>query len=153
MTDGAGNTNSLQRKIYVTDGDAPYAVIHMTTESLFTEVQPLACNGQDALIVDRVTPVSLVGDKSVNVGGKNDDLTYFWKVGLNSSSTKRNFSHTFDELGCEKISLTVNDRKTGSSHTTEEWVKVINIPPRFSDISVKVENIDQDPMRIDLQML
>ncbi len=153
VTDKDGNTNSIQRKIYVTDGDNPFAVIHMSTESLFTETQQNACNGQEAMIVDRTTPVYLVGDKSVNVGGKTDDLTYFWKVGLNTSSTKRNFSHTFDELGCEKISLTVNDKKTGASHTTEEWVRIINIPPRFSDISVKVENIDQDPMRIDLQML
>ena len=153
VTDAAGNTNSIQRKIYVTDGDAPFWVIHMTTESLFTETQAGACNGKEAMIVDRVTPVYLVGDRSVNVGGKPDDLTYFWKVGLNASSTKRNFSHTFDELGCEKITLTVNDKKTGASHTAEEWVKVINIPPRFSDISVKVENIDQDPMRVDLQML
>jgi PKD repeat protein len=153
VTDSAGNTNSIQRKIYVTDGDAPFAVIQMSTESLFTETQTNACNGQEAMIVDRTSPVYLVGDKSVNVGGKSDDLTYFWKIGLNTSSTKRNFSHTFDELGCEKISLTVNDKKTGVSHTTESWVKVINIPPRFSDISVKVENIDQDPMRIDLQML
>ncbi|MCB9807113.1 PKD domain-containing protein [Candidatus Peribacteria bacterium] len=46
----------------------------------------------------------------------------------------------------------MTDKKTGASHTSEEWVKVVNIPPRFSDIEVKVENIDQDPMRINLQM-
>lgn len=152
VTDKDGNTNSIQRKIYVTDGDKPFGVIQMSTESLFTETIPNACDGKEAMVVDRVTPVYFVGDKSVNVGGKTDNLTYFWKVGLNMSSTKKSFSHTFDELGCEKISLTVNDKKTGVSHTTEEWVKVINIPPRFSDIEVKVENIDQDPMRINLQM-
>lgn len=152
VTDKDGNTNSLQRKIYVTDGDSPFSVVQMSTKSLFTEIQPDACDGKEALIADRVTPVSLVGDKSVNVGGKTTDLTYFWKVGLNASSTQKNFSHTFDELGCEKISLTVTDKKTGAAHTSEEWVRVVNIPPRFSDIEVKIENVDQDPMRINLQM-
>lgn len=152
VTDRYGNTNSIQRKLYVVDGDSPFSVIQLSTKSLITEVQKGACEGQDALLVDRVTPVALVGDKSVNVGGGTTDLTYFWKLGLNASSSQKNFSHTFDELGCEKISLTVNDKKTGVSHTSEEWVKVVNIPPKFSDIQVSVENIDQDPMRVNLRM-
>jgi Type IV secretion system pilin len=152
VTDSDNKTNSIQRKIYVVDGDAPFSVIQMSTKSLFTEVQQNACNGQEALVADRVTPVSLVGDKSINVGGKTTDLNYFWKVGLNASSTQKNFSHTFDELGCEEISLTVTDKKTGASHTTKEWVKIVNIPPKFSDIEVKVENVDQDPMYINLRM-
>jgi PKD repeat protein len=152
VTDKDGNTNTIQRKIYVVDGDKPFSVMQMSTKSLFTEVQPNACNGMEALIADRVTPVSLVGEKSVNVGGKPIDLTYFWKIGLNTSSTQKNFSHTFDELGCEEISLTVTDKKTGASHTSKEWIKVVNIPPKFSDIQVVVENIDQDPMRINLKM-
>lgn len=152
VTDRFSNSNSIQRKLYVVDGDAPFSVINISTKSLLTEVQKAACDGNDAIIVDRVTPVSFVGEKSVNVGGTTTNLTYFWKVGLNASSSQKNFSHTFDELGCEKISLTVNDKKTGSSHTSEEWVKVVNIPPKFSDIQVSVENIDQDPMRVNLRM-
>lgn len=152
MTDRHGNTNSIQRKLYVVDGDAPFSVIQLSTKSLLTETQRNVCNGEDALVVDRITPVSIVGDKSVNVGGGTTDLTYFWKVGLNSSSSQKNFTHTFDELGCEKISLTVSDKKTGASYTSEEWVKVVNIPPKFSDIQVIVENIDQDPLRVNLRM-
>lgn len=68
VTDRDENTNSIQRKIYVIDGDKPFAVAQLSTKSLFTEIQQNACNGQEALIADRVTPVSLVGDKSVNVG-------------------------------------------------------------------------------------
>lgn len=68
VTDRFGNTNTIQRKLYVVDGDAPFSVIQLTTKSLLTEVQKGVCEGQDAIIVDRVTPVSLVGDKSVNVG-------------------------------------------------------------------------------------
>lgn len=98
VTDKYGNTNTIQRKIYVIDGDKPLSVIQMSTKSLLAEVQENACNGQSALIADRVNPVSFVGDKSVNVGGKTADLTYFWKVGLNATSVQKNFSHTFDEL-------------------------------------------------------
>ncbi len=152
VTDKYGNTNTVQRKIYVVDGDKPFSVIQVSTKSFLTEVQPDACNGQPAFIVDRVNPVSFAGDKSVNVGGKTTDLTYFWKVGLNTTSTQKSFSHTFDELGCEEVSLTVIDKKTGVSSMAHEWVRVVNIAPRFSDIEVLVENIDQDPMRINLRM-
>jgi PKD repeat protein len=35
---------------------------------------------------------------------------------------------------------------------TTQWVKVVNIAPRFSDIEVVVENIDMDPMKVDLRI-
>lgn len=124
----------------------------MVTKSLFAETQKEACEGKEALVVDRISPVTFLGEKSVNVSGKPLNLDYFWKIGLNTSSTQKNFSHTFDELGCEKISLTVSDKETGSSHTTEEWIKVVNIPPKFTDIEVVVDNIDQDPMHVSLKM-
>ena len=152
VTDTNGNVNSIQRKLYVVNGDTPFSVIQLSTTSLLTETQPNACDSNEALLVDRITPVSFTGDQSVNVGGGNNDLTYFWKVGLNENSSQKNFSHTFDELGCEKISLMVTDKKTGASNTSEEWVKVVNIPPKFSDIQVSVVNIDQDPMQVNLRM-
>lgn len=60
VTDKEGNTNTIQRKIYVTDGESPFSVIQMSTKSLFTELQADACDGKEALIADRTTPVSLV---------------------------------------------------------------------------------------------
>lgn len=39
VTDRYGNTNTIQRKLYVVDGDAPFAVIQLSTKSLLTEVQ------------------------------------------------------------------------------------------------------------------
>jgi hypothetical protein len=80
-------------------------------------------------------------------------LTYFWKIGLNKTSTSKSLSYTFDELGCEEIILTVSDKKTGASHTSAAWVKVINIAPRFSDMQVVPENLDLDPMRINLKLI
>ena len=31
-------------------------------------------------------------------------------------------------------------------------MKIVNVPPKFSDIDVTVENIDQDPMKVNLRM-
>jgi REJ domain len=152
VTDTDGQTNMIKRKIYVVNGEEPFAIINMTSKSLLAGYEKNACEGQEALIADRVSPVAFVGDKSVNAGGKTSDLTYFWKIGLNKTAAQKNLSHTFDELGCEKISLTVTDKKTGVSHTSEEWVRIVNVPPKFSDIDVAVENIDQDPMKVNLRM-
>ncbi len=39
VTDKYGNINSIQRKIYIVDGDAPFAVIQLATKSLLSETQ------------------------------------------------------------------------------------------------------------------
>ncbi len=46
----------------------------------------------------------------------------------------------------------MQDKKTGVTHTTEEWIKVVNVPPKFSDIEVTIENIDMDPMKVNLRI-
>ena len=153
VTNEEGDTNSVMGKIYVTDGDQPFAVLNIKNDSPYSAAQTSVCDNQEAIVVDRANAVSFSAEKSVNIDGKGDNLTYFWKIGLNKTSTNESLSYSFDELWCEEISLTVSDKKTGTSHTVTSWVKVINIAPRFSDIRVLPENLDMDPMRINLKMV
>lgn len=153
VTDVDGDTNSATGKLYITEDDQPFSVIDIKSDSSLIVSQKSVCSGQEAITVDRANSVTFSSDRSVNKDGKNNDLTYFWKIGLNKTSTQKNVSYTFDELGCEEISLTVSDKISGASHTTKTWVKVENLPPVFNDIQVNVENLDIDPMHIDLKII
>lgn len=153
VTNEEGDSNSITDKIYVTDEDKPFSVINIQrNSSSAASAQPSLCDNQEALTVDRANAVSFSADKSVNTNGKTEELTYFWQIGFNKVSTSKSVSYTFDELGCEEISLTVADKKTWVSHTSKAWVKVVNLAPQFSDIDVAIENIDMDPMRVNLKM-
>jgi hypothetical protein len=152
VTDIDGDTNTATGEIYVTEDQQPFSIIDIKSDSTVMS-QKSVCSGQEAITVDRANAVSFSADRSINRDGKNDNLTYLWKIGLNKTSTQKNLSYTFDELGCEQISLTVSDKITGASHTTNTWVKIVNLAPIFNDITVDVENIDMDPMRINLKII
>jgi len=139
--------------VYVTEDNKPFSILDIKSDSSLTASQKSICSGQEAITVDRANSVSFSSDRSINTDGRNNDLTYYWKIGLNKTSTQKNVSYTFDELGCEEISLIVTDKITGASHTSTAWVKVVNLPPVFNDIDVAVENLDIDPMRVNLKIL
>lgn len=153
VTDAEGNTNSATRKIYVAEDNQPFSILDIKSDSSLSIAQKSVCSGEEAITVDRANSVSFSSERSVNTDGRNNDLTYFWKIGLNKTSTQKNVSYTFDELGCEEIILTVSDKITGSSHTSKTWVKVVNLAPIFSDIQVTVANLDTDPMQINLKIV
>lgn len=153
VTDVDGDVNTATGKLYVQENDQPFAIIDIKSDSSLSIAQKSICSGQEALTVDRASSVSFSSDRSVNKDGKNNDLTYFWRIGLNKISTQKNVSYTFDELGCEEIILTVSDKISGASYTARTWVKVMNLPPIFNDIQVTVENLDMDPMNINLKIL
>lgn len=152
VTNADGDTNTATGKIFITEDAKPFSVLDIKSDSFLTSSQKSVCSGQEATTVDRANSVSFSSDRSINTDGRNNDLTYFWKIGLNKTSTQKNVSYTFDELGCEEISLIVTDKITGASHTSTAWVKVVNLAPVFNDIDVAVENLDIDPMRVNLKI-
>lgn len=149
-TDVDGDTNTATKQIYVIEDDKPFSILDIKSDSFLTHSQKSVCSGQTAITVDRENSVAFSADKSVNRSGLAENLTYFWRIGLNKTSTQKNISYTFDELGCQEIFLTVSDKDTGATHTSSTWVKVVNLAPVFNDIQVDIENIDMDPMTINL---
>jgi len=153
VTNVDGDVNTATGKLYVTEDEQPFAIIDLKSDSSLTVSQKSICSGQEAITIDRANAVNLSSDRSINTDGRNNDLTYFWRIGLNKTSTQKNVSYTFDELGCEEITLSVSDKITGATHASNMWVKVVNLPPIFNDIQVSVENLDMDPMQVNLKLL
>ncbi len=109
-TNGGGQ-NTITRKVYVTEANSPFALIGLKIDSEFVQLSPDACNGREAFVINRVKPVQFTAEESVNVDGNNSGLSYAWKY-ANKTSTQRDFTYKFDELGCFPVSLTVRSQKS-----------------------------------------
>lgn len=134
------------------DADEPLSIIDSNSGSIFSQVEDTGCNGESALVTDRLNGVFLSGERSVNSSGRNDDLTYFWRIGLNETSAQKRFEYIFDEVGCHEVQLTVTDIRNGKSHSSSEYVRVENLAPEFSDMTINIDNVDMDPMTIRLSL-
>jgi PKD repeat protein len=74
-------------------------------------------------------------------------MSYTWKYGSRNSS-QRDFSYKFDELGCFPVTLTVRSKKNGAQSITQSYVKVENIAPKLSSLSILTDKIDADPVMV-----
>lgn len=145
----AGNSNTIARKVYVSDADSPLAVITVKNDQDTVEPSANACPDGDAYIVDRTKAVRITGEESINIDGTTNGLTYTWKYG-GKNSTQRDFSYKFDELGCFPVSLTVRSQKTGKTSTTSMNVKVENVLPTFASLTVTSDKLDADPVVVNV---
>lgn len=141
----AGGQNSITRKVYVTEANAPFALIGLKIDSNFVQPTSGACGEKDAFVVNRVKPISFTAEESVNVDGSNQGLSYAWRY-AGKTSTQRDFSYKFDELGCFPVMLTVRSQKSGKTHSMETYVKVENVLPTFSSLSITPERAEADPV-------
>jgi PKD repeat protein len=145
--DNGTETNSISRKVYVTDADSPFAIIEASnsSNSIITESQ--ACNGNDALIINRADTTTFTANSSVNVDGTSNGLSYTWKY-FGKARTTPSISEKFNELGCFPIELTVRSNKNGATHTTKQYVKLTNQLPEITSLTTTVDSAKKDSQKI-----
>lgn len=112
-------------------------------------ITPDSCNGQDAYVIDRAHIVNLSAEQSINVDGSNAGLTYTWKY-VNKNSNQQQFSYKFDELGCFPIDLSIRSNKNGKISTMRSYVKVENLIPKLSGITINAVNTNTDPVIVNV---
>ena len=141
------DSNSISRKVYVTDSTNPFAIITLKRDG--EEIIPTAdsCDGKEAFVIDRAKAVTISAENSVNIDGTNQGIAYTWKYGSRNSS-QRDFSYKFDEFGCFPVSLTVRSQKNGTQDTTSAYVKIENIAPKLSSLTITADNINADPVTV-----
>lgn len=141
------DSNSISRKVYVMDSTNPFAIITLKREN--EEIIPTldSCDGKEAMVIDRSKAITFSAENSVNTDGTNQGISYTWKYG-NRNSSQKDFSYKFDELGCFPITLSVRSQKTGAQDTAHMYVKVENLAPKLSSLSVVADKIDADPVLV-----
>lgn len=139
------DSNYITRKIYVSDWVSPMASISISRDNEEILSTPNACDANDAYVIDRASAISFSAENSVNIDWTNAWLVYSWKyVWKNSSQSK--LSYKFDELWCFPIDLTVKSQKNGKLNSARVYVKVENLPPKISWLTLTPTDINSDPV-------
>lgn len=89
-------------------------------------------------------------DESININGKTSGLKYSWKVGVSKFSTATTMTHSFDEIGCFPVKLTVQSEDNGKTSSQQIMMQVQNLTPQLSALDVNVTNPEEDPLIIDV---
>jgi PKD repeat protein len=146
-TSDGKQTNTITRRIHVTDADTPFAIITMKRGNDEILPTPNTCNEQEAFVIDRSSPYTFSADASTNIDGQPVGLSYTWKY-LGKTALTKDVSVKFDELGCMPIELTIRSNKNGKTSQTQTFVKLINLPPSLSSITVTADKIETDPVLV-----
>lgn len=137
--------NTITRRVYVVDADTPFALIGLKADSEELTPTPDTCNGEEAYVVNRAQLINFAATESLNVDGTTTGLAYTWKY-ANKNSNQASFSYKFDELGCFPVDLTVRSQKNGKLSSMRTYVKVDNLLPKISGLTLGVANQDADPV-------
>lgn len=143
------DSNSISRKVYVMDSTSPFAIITLKRDNDEIMPTPDACDGKEAFVIDRARAITMSAENSVNTDGTSQGIAYTWKYG-NRNSSQKDFSYKFDELGCFPITLSVRSQKTGAQDTARAYVKVENLSPKLSSLSIVSDRIDTDPVMVNV---
>ncbi|MDD3119888.1 MAG: PKD domain-containing protein [Candidatus Gracilibacteria bacterium] len=145
------DSNTITRFAYIKTSDSPFALIKIKKDADELRSTLKACNGQEAYVINRADNYTLSAEDSVNVEGiKSENLSYSWTV-LDKSSSQESFSFKFNDLGCYPIKLTVKDKKNNKSATIKSFVKIENLPPKISGISISAQNKTGDPIVLNIK--
>lgn len=137
----------INRKVYVTNMDAPFSMITVTNWSNSTIIEPGVCNWQDAYVLNRAESSTFDGSKSINVDGSNSNLDYTWKY-MGKVSTNQTISWIYKEIGCFPIELTVRSKTNGAKHTSVQYVKFVNQAPTLTNITTTIDANKKDSQKV-----
>ncbi len=141
-----GESNQIRRRVYVTDTNAPFAMINISNSSSTSYYDKDAC-GSGATVVNRSEATNFDGSKSINLDGGTADLTYTWTY-FGKVKTTPSLSEKMNEIGCYPIKLTVRSNKNGATHTATEYISIKNQLPELTSISTSVDTNKKDSQKV-----
>ena len=139
--------NSIERKVYVTDANNPFALIEVKNASNTIIDDPITCGPGGAFVVNRSEGTTLDGANSINIDGNTLGLSYTWKY-LDRVKTGPILSEKFTELGCFPVELTVKSNTNGASHISKRYIQIKNLLPKITAISTKIDTTKQDSQKL-----
>ncbi|MCD5380863.1 PKD domain-containing protein, partial [Candidatus Gracilibacteria bacterium] len=144
-------SNSHSKLVYVGDSKNPVAIIGLSKNAGFDfPKEANVCDGKEAYIISRKDNITFSSNESINTDGLTSGLETSWKIGQDKYSSSPSRSITFDELGCSPVKLTVKSIKDKTTDSQTIWVKVVNIKPTLSALSITPVDINSDPVVVNL---
>ncbi|MGE3278813.1 MAG: PKD domain-containing protein [Candidatus Altimarinota bacterium] len=134
VEDGAGNTNTLQKKVIVGLQNAPIPFVQVFVNNIEQDLSLIDC-----VEVSRNDNVVFDAARSVNIAGQTSGLSYLWEIeDFEEIVQTRSFTRIFKELtrgGCIDVDLTITDLSTNAQATAETIsIRVVNRKPELTDV-------------------
>ena len=144
-------SNSYSKLVYVWDSKNPVSVIGMSKKAWFEfPIEEGVCEWNDAYIVSRQDNITFTSNESINTDWLAAGLTTSWKIDQDKYSSEPSRTITFDELGCTPVKLTVKSISDKTTDAQTIWVKVKNIKPTLTALSIAPVDINSDPVIVNL---
>lgn len=140
-------SNTIERKVYVTDANSPFSLIQVSNSSNTITDEPGACGEGWAFLVNRSESTTLDGSNSINIDGNTSGISYTWKY-LDRIKTGPSIAEKFNELGCFPVELTVRSERNGATHTSKRYIQIKNIAPKLTGISTRIDTSKKDSQKV-----
>lgn len=144
ISDEGNGETEITKRLYVSAGDNPLAVIEVSTDN--NEIvlpDPTPENPNPALEIIRNKIIKFSGKRSLDSRGNRDiNLRYSWDFGDNKRSTGRDTEHTYEDTSPEgevfTVTLSVSEVQDPSKTAqTTFLVKVISKKPEVNTLSLE----------------
>lgn len=154
VRDSGGGVNTDTKKVYVGNSDTPVSMLQVEKwSSEIPEFDKSACGWVGAYEIDKITAIRFDAGESINIDGQQNGLSYSWKVGQDTFSTAKTLTHTFDEIGCFPVKLSVKSDTNGKTDAMQTMVEVKNLAPVLSSLQVSVADSNTDPVVVNVAAL
>lgn len=144
--DEEDNDNSDIVYMLIGDRDEPISVADVTVNGrAHPFFDDLCGEGKHGVVITRADSLQLTARDSINTDGSGRLLSYDWKLADGTRSSRKEFTHRFDEINregeCFSTSLIVRDQVSGKlSDEDVLYFKVINKLPTISDFVLEEED-------------
>ncbi|MBI5413066.1 PKD domain-containing protein [Candidatus Peregrinibacteria bacterium] len=158
ISDGKSGENTITKRLYVSGGDAPMAVMNVSVDK--NEVvlpDPVPGYPKPALEIIRNKPVAFDAGKSINSKGEANGLKFSWDFGDRGRSTGAKVEHSYQDVSPEDspftVTLTVTEERDPSkTNQTKFLVKVASKKPHVTALSLEKKTASQrTPIDVELK--
>jgi len=137
-----GQENIVEKQIFVWEKDSPipaYVIksdqqIILTQNDVCTENVDWKTIEYPAYRLDRYEEFILDPEDSVNSQWESRDLAFYFQQKNDEIIKSNSFSSRFDELGCQYVDMTLEDKSLSKSAKVRVWFKVVNALPTLSNM-------------------
>ncbi|GHW02403.1 hypothetical protein AGMMS50249_1890 [candidate division SR1 bacterium] len=142
--DVQGNSNTVSSKVFIGEVNFPITAFRVKTEKNLILQTTTTCSylsgdetiQKPAYSVDRYQSFIVDPSLSVNSKGTNAGLSYFFQPKQGERYERSQLTYKFNELGCQFIDLTLEDRTIGKMDESRIWFNVTNALPTLKNLTL-----------------
>lgn len=144
VSDAEWNSNTVSSKVFIGEVNFPITAFRVKSAKNFVMQTISECSYEEnwktmvspAFVVDRYQQITIDPSLSVNSKWTNSALSFYFQTKQGELYKQSNFTHKFNEIGCQFVDLTVEDTSLNKMDKTRIWFKVENALPTLKNLTL-----------------